>query len=65
MDNEFTRDDVLFKLHTIAREISFMSDTTFANKIKDGEMVFDRSNWGEQEKVQIKIKITKTKVKDE
>jgi hypothetical protein len=65
MDNEFTREEVLTRLNAICREITCMGNTRFAEKIKDGEMVFDRLNWGKEENVQVKIKITKTKVNNE
>lgn len=65
MDNEFTRDNVAFRLRAIVREITCMSDATFAEGMKDGEMVFDRFNWGEQSKVQTKIKMTKTEVRND
>ena len=56
------KEEFIYKLRLILRELTFMNEAVFEERFKDGVMSFDRYSWGEKEKTHTIIQMIKKNV---
>ena len=54
------KEEVLFQLTAIAREVAFMSQSRFEEGFKDGVLKFRHFCWGERAKIDVQVHVQKT-----
>lgn len=50
------KEDVIYRLKKITRQIDMMSETQFRASVRDGGLIFSNCHWGEPLKTVITIK---------